>query len=224
MEQNNFTKKRKLTNRSPINSPSNRTSKRPKYNNNNSNGTEFTVNFNENTLRALRAAITNVKGQRSVRFPINTNYTVKRASHFEKKVLPNLIEEGATEENIDTALKNYQRNQAGKAAVKMGLPNYAKSAIQNAAHKFADFIKDVDTLTHVPEFAYHDLKTVFAMINTLPYKTVTKKRMMFQAYKQFAFRKVENNNNTSGKRILMLTPEQKKELFDEMHIKASNWN
>jgi hypothetical protein len=201
---------------SPLNN--NRTVKRARRNSNsnsNSNNTVFSLYLDPNIARTIQ------RRSRRVQFTPNVNYTVKRASQFEEEILPNLIDEGATENNIEAALKNYQANQSARATRKMRLPRYAKTTIQNAAHKFANFIKNINTITYESEYAYEDLKTIFAMIKTLPYKTVTKKRMMQHAWKQLGYSKTNNN---SGDRVMLVTPEQQAELVEEMRIMATNWN
>ena len=189
-------------------------------NNNGNNNTEFEVNLNENVATAIRAAIASIQSRRRrVHFPNNVNNTVKRRSHFNKTYLPNLVNEGATNEQISAAKATYQ-NFIKKAPY----PPLLTGTAQYAAHKFAKFIESVNTITYVPEFAYRDLSHVFHLINGLPYKTATKKMMMRRAYKLLAFRKSENNNNTTKNKVLLLTPEQDAEIQAMMKIRAENWN
>ncbi len=199
---------------SPLNN--NRTVKRPRTNYNNNN--EFEVELNEETATAVRAALQSMR-RPHVHFPNNVNNTVKMRSHFNKTVLPNLVNTGASNAQINLAKLAYQTTRK-----KAQYPAILTSVTHNAAHKFAKFIEKINTITYLPEFSNNDLTHVFQLIDGLPYKTATKKMMMRRAYKLLAFRKSENENNTLKHKVLLLTPEQDAEIKSLMKINPENWN
>ncbi len=187
-------------------------------NNNNNNSDEFEVNVNANVAAALRNALATLKRRKTVRFPNNVNNTTKRLSNFNKTWLPNLVNVGASNEQINIAKAEYQHLMRKE-------PNSPQltAAATNAAHKFATFMQNIN-ITYEPENAYNELVAVFDMIDTMPYTTATKKLMMRRAYKLLGYRMITNENNTNKSRVSLLLPEQRGLLRERMKIKAENWN